>query len=296
MRTIAHAIILMAIIMISLVCTGGVVEALTNENVQTGLKLLEQPDPNNIARAISIFQSALSANPNQKEAHMGIVYARILEYIILPEKDQEGLQDGLKHVDSVLKSNPKHEDAYYKKSQILFFLGKYEEGIQNLKSALKHLPESEILHEAMLVYLINTGRIEEAIQFSRLSDSEVKDIAGLHIRLGNAWLLAGLPQQARGNFLRSNAILESPQAWEGITRSFIAEGNFAGAIEWLVPYTEAFPEDLNALENLAIMYEKTGENIKARLTWMKLRAKSDNQEKKRLAAEHIESLSQKKGQ
>lgn len=282
--------------MISLICMGGVVESSTKENIQAGLKLLEQPSPNNIAQALSIFQKAIPSDPNQEEARMGIVYARILEYIISPEKDQKRLHDGLRHVDSVLKRNPKHEDAYYKKSQILFFLGKYEDGLRNMKEALKQLPESETLHEAILVYLINTGRIEEAIQFSHLSDSEVKDVAGLHIRLGNAWLLAGLPKQARGNFLRSNTILESPQAWEGITRSFIAEGNFTGAIEWLIPYTEAFPEDLNALENLAILYEKTGENMKARLTWMKLRVKSDNQEKKRLAVEHIDSLSQKKGQ
>lgn len=167
------------------------------QDVQAGMKLLENPDQENISQAISIFKKVLAKNPNQEEANMGIVYARLIEFIASQEKDPKRLQDGLKHAEAVLKHNPKHEDAYYKKSQILFFMGKPEEGLQNLKDGLKQLPKSETLHKAMLTYLAN----------------------------------------------------------------------------------------------IAMMYEETGDNVKARLAWMKLRSETKDPEQKKMATEHIEMLS-----
>ena len=161
------------------------------------MKLLENPDQENISQALSIFKKVLAKNTNQEEANMGIVYARLIEFIASQEKYPKRLQDGLKHAEVVLKHNKKNEDAYYKKSQILFFMGKPEEGLQNLKDGLKQLPKSETLHKAMLTYLAN----------------------------------------------------------------------------------------------MAMMYEETGDNVKARLAWMKLRSETKDPEQKKMATEHIEMLS-----
>jgi tetratricopeptide (TPR) repeat protein len=169
----------------------------SDNDIQAGMKLLEKPDTNKISEALSIFEKALSVDPNQEEANMGIVYARLIEFIASQEKDPKRLQDGLKHAEVVLKHNKKNEDAYYKKSQILFFMGKPEEGLQNLKDGLKQLPKSETLHKAMLTYLAN----------------------------------------------------------------------------------------------MAMMYEETGDNVKARLAWMKLRSETKDPEQKKMATEHIEMLS-----
>ncbi len=198
MRKKSHFFILVVICYIFIVSPTVAKEPSSSlQDVQAGMKLLENPEPKNVSEAIAIFKRILEKNSHDENANMGIVYARLVEFITSSNKNPQGLQDGLKHVDSVLISNPKHEDAYYKKSQILFFMGKPEEGLQNLKDGLKQLPKSETLHKAMLTYLAN----------------------------------------------------------------------------------------------MAMMYEETGDNVKARLAWMKLRSETKDPEQKKMATEHIEMLS-----
>ncbi len=197
MKKISHLFILVLIHFIFLSCLAaskGLAASASSPDVQEGMKLLEKPDQKNISQALSIFKKTLVKNPNQEKAHMGIVYARLLEHIISPEKDQKGLHDGLKHAEAVLKLNNKNEDAYYKKSQLLFFMGKVEEGLQNLKDALKQLPKSETLRKARLTYLVNmatlfekAGRnIKARLAWMKLrsetKNPEQKKIATEHIR------------------------------------------------------------------------------------------------------------------
>jgi tetratricopeptide (TPR) repeat protein len=289
------------------------------------MQLLEKPDPGSLSQAISIFQKALSTNPNQKEAHMGIVYARLIEYARSPQKDPGGLQEALGHAELVLKRNPKDEEAYIDKSQILFLLGKHSEGLNNLKTALKRLPVSANLHVAQIIYWIQLGKADEAVRFSRQAALQIKNGAEFQIRLGDFWLQSGQVQLAKEHFARSLQIQETPLAWAAIGQSYMAEQNwemaikcfnqalqinpefypvynflthcyirmgiFPEAAEALVLYLKAFPEDFPSLENLAVIYEKVGDRMKARLTWTKLRIQTKDPEQKQRAAKHINTLS-----
>ncbi len=290
-------------------------------------KLLEQPTPKNLSRALSLFKKIIEKKPDQTEAHMGIVYVRMIEYLSSTQKDTKGIQEALKHVDTVLKLNPKFEDAYKKKSQILFYIGKETVGLDVLKEGIEQLPSSDGLHESMLTYLLKTNRIGEAVEFSRLSGYQGNNKAKLHIDLGFVWLRAGKTEQARESFSFSNNVLPSPEAWDGIGLSYMEEQNWQKAIDsfhsvinldpkyynayydlafcyskagkteesirWLLPYTREFPDNLSALKSLALLYEKTGDTNKARVTWMKIRSKTHNLREEKLATEHIEALSKK---
>jgi len=324
MKTIAHSIILIATTLISLACLGEVVESSTKVDVQTGMKLLEKPDSGSLSQAISIFQKALSTNSNQKEAHMGLVYARLIEYAHSPRKDSKGLQDALVHVDWVLKQNPKQEEAYINKSQILFFLGRHNEGLSTLKSAREKLPYATDLPVAQVVYFVQLGKTEEAIQFSRQTATRGKEGAELQIRFGIVWLQAGQVQLAKEHLARSIQIQESPWAWKEIglcymaeqnwemaakcfnqtlsmdkgfypvynllTYCYIKQGKYSEAIESSTSYLKAFPQDLPALENLAVVYEKTGDKRQARLAWTKLRIQTKDPAQKQRASEHINTF------
>jgi predicted Zn-dependent protease len=71
---------------------------------------------------------------------------------------------------------------------------------------------------------------------------------------------------------------------------FFQTGQPREAIRWMEPYTRAFPNDLTALGNLAGLYEGAGENVKARLAWMKVRSNTRDPQQVRLAEERLEKL------
>ncbi|MBI5199265.1 MAG: tetratricopeptide repeat protein [Nitrospirae bacterium] len=302
----------------------------TGSEIQTATELLSQPTAENLKKALSLFEDVLLKDPNNIEAHMGIVNARILEYFSSNQEDTKTLQEALKHVDSSLRLNPKHEDAYNKKSQTLFYLEKKEDGLNVLKNGLKQMPSSQTLHEAMLTYLINMDRIEEATRFSRLPEYRGENPAKLHLGFGFVWFRAGKMHLARESFISSKKIKPSPEAWDGIGMTYMKEekwkeaiesfnsaikldskyydsyydlaicysniGKIEEALQWLLSYTKVFHHNMDAMKDLALLYEKKGDDTKARLTWMKIRSMAHNRELRDMATEHIDALGQKKGQ
>lgn len=260
-------------------------------DVREGMQLLENPDPQSVGRAEEIFQWALAANPDDAQARMGLVYSRLIVYLTTGQKDPALLEAGLREVDAVLKSNPLLEDAWYKRSQILYFLGRVDEGLENLRSGLRQVPQSLNLHEALLVYLLNSERFGEAVVFSRRPEPAVKDMGTLHLRLGLAWMKAGRPLEARENFLAANRVTPSREASDAITRTFVVVGDDTGAMKHLQEHLKVYAEDLDALQSLAMIHEEQGDRVNARLCWTKFRAQTSDPALRDLATEHIKELS-----
>ncbi|MFH1079448.1 MAG: tetratricopeptide repeat protein [Pseudomonadota bacterium] len=255
---------------------------------------------------------------------MGLVHLRITEYTLSPQVGAGGLREAMKHVDAALKIKPNLEDAYRKKSLLLFLTDRKEEGRKLLKTALTKWPGSQELHEAYLAYLLNLGNVKEAERFSELKGSRVKNKKEMFLRLGQVWLQAGYAEQAVECFEHSLHNGETPQAWAALGRSFMLKKDYPQAIElfqralainakyyaiyndlafcyhqvgqpreairWMEPYTRAFPDDLTALGNLAGLYEGAGEKVKARLAWMKVKANTRDPQQARLAEEQLEIL------
>ncbi len=296
--------------------------------VKNALDLLGTPSRDNFEKSHSILIEILKKNPRQVEAHMGLVHLRIKEYTLSPQAGAGGLREAMKHVDAALKINPNLEDAYRKKSLLLFLTGRKEEGRKLLKTALTKWPGSQELHEAYLAYLLNLGKVKEAELFSDLKHSRLKNKGEMLLRLGQIWLQAGYAEQADECYEHSLHVGETPQAWAALGRSFMLKKNYPLAIEffqkalamdsryyviyndlafsyhqvgqpreairWMEPYTRAFPEDLAALGNLAGLYEGAGEKVKARLAWMKVRTGTRDPQQARLAEEQLEKLKRQK--
>jgi tetratricopeptide (TPR) repeat protein len=302
--------------------------AQNDAKIAFGYSLLKNPNRKNIAGALKIFGEALAKDPNAVAAHMGVVYARLYQFTSSPGKNRKELGDGLSHVNAALKINPKLPDAYKKKSYLLYYMGRKKEAVAALQAGMVRIPKSGELLEAYLSLLIKLGRIQEALKTCALKKSRFKNLPELRIRLGYIWLKAGYAGQARECFSRSVSEHETPEGWTAVGDSFGAEKNWKKAIEfykwalnadpdfydvyyslaacytrmgdikkavsWLAPYTEAFPDDIQALRELALLYEKNGKNTRARLTWMKVKAKSKNQQEKMIAAKRIEKLRNKR--
>jgi tetratricopeptide (TPR) repeat protein len=305
----------------------GTAVEIKSPEVRKALGLLDPPSPENIGKARTLLDAALKKNPKDVEAHMALVDLHIMEYRISPQAGAGGLREALKHVDAVLKINPNREDAYRKKSLLLFLTGKKEEGLKLLKAALKKWPVSQQMHEAYLAYLLNLGKVKEAEVFSSLRNSRVKSKREMLIRLGHVWQQAGYPDQAEECYEHSLHHGETPEAWAAVGRSNMLKKDYPQAIEffqkalaidsryyavyndlafcyhqtgqpreairWLESYNQAFPDDLAALGNLAGLYEGVGEKVKARLAWMKIEATTRDPQQARLAEERLEKLKAK---
>jgi tetratricopeptide (TPR) repeat protein len=292
--------------------------------VKNALGFLGTPSQENFERSRSLLIDILKKNPKDFEAHMGLVYLRIAEYTHSPQTGAGVLQEALKNVDAALKIKPELEDAYRKKSLILFLIGRKEEGLKLLETALRKWPGSQELHEAYLAYLLNLGKVKEAERFSELEGSRVKNKRDLLLRLGQVWLHAGNVEQADECFEHSLHLGETPQAWAALGRSFMLKKDYPQAIEFFQKalvidskhyaiyndlafsyfqagqprqaiqsmefYTRAFPNDLAALGNLAGLYEGAGEKVKARLAWMKVKASTQDPQQASLAGERLEKL------
>ena len=299
-----------------------------NGNAAFGYKLLEKPNAGNISKALRIFKKVLVKNPRSIPAHMGIVYALLYQYALSGRKNEGILLEGLTHVNAVLGYNPKIADAYKKKSYLLFYLERKNEAVSTLRIGMARIPKSRELLKAYLALLIKLGQFKEAQKTCALKKSRFKNLPEFHIELGNIWLDAGYTKQARECFTRSISEHETPEAWAAIAGSFIREknwqkaiwffewalnvdpnffdvyydlaachkhmGNIKKAIVWLVPYTEAFPDDIRALMELALLYEENGKNTRARLVWMKVKTRSRNKRDKMIASKRIKKLRNKR--
>lgn len=302
----------------------GAAAGIKSPEVRKALGLLEPPSPENFEKSRTLLNAVLKKNPKDVEAHMGLVQVRIMEYTISPQAGTGGLQDALKHVDTALKINPKLEDAYLKKSLLLFFTGRKEEGRRLMKTALSRWPASRQMHEAYLAYLLNMGKVKEAELFSGLKNSRVKNKRDMLIRLGDLWQHAGYPEQAEECYEHSLNLGETAQGWAAVGRSNLLKkdcpvaieffqkalaidskhyavynnlaycyhrtGQTREAIRWMETYMQAFPDDLIALGNLAGLYEGTNEKVKARLAWMKVKTGTRDPRQARLADERLDKL------
>ena len=295
--------------------------------VRKALSLLDRPSPENFEKSRTMLNAVLKKNPRNAEAHLGLAHVRILEYTITPQSGAGGLQEAFKHVNAALKINPNLEDAYLKKSLILFYTGRKEQGRKLLKTGLSKWPVSRRMHEAYLAYLLNMGNVKEAEQFSGLKNSRVKNKRDMLIRLGDLWQKAGYPEQAEECYEHSLNLGETAQGWAAVGRSNLLKkdcplaieffqkalaidsrhyaayndlaycyhqtGQTREAIRWMEAYAQAFPDDLDALGNLAGLYEGAGEKVKARLVWMKIEATTRDPRQASLAEERLEKLKAK---
>jgi len=326
--------ILLVFLAVSAVLTGGWVyrgNATTGNlkgDAAIGYKLLENPDKGNVLKALKIFKKILVKKPQSISAHMGIAYALLYQYTLSGKKNKGVLLQGLTHVNTVLSYNPKFADAYKKKSYFLYYLGRKKEAAATLRFGMARIPESRELSKAYLALLIKLGQLQEAQKVCALKSSRFKNLPKLYMEFGKVWLDAGYTKQARECFTRSISGRETPEAWAAIADSFVMEknwqkailffkwalnvnpdfydvyydiaacykhkGNIKKAIVWMSGYSAAFPDDIRALMELALLYEETGENTRARLTWMKVKIKARNQQEKRVASKRIEKLRNKR--
>jgi len=286
--------------------------------------LLQAPTREHVEKANTLLNEALQKDPHNVEARMGLVYLGITEYSLNPKGGAGPLREALRHVDAVLNTRPDLVDAYRKKSLVLFLSGRMDEGFALLERALKRWPGSHDLNEAYLAYLLNLGKVEEAMHFSHLENSPAQEKETLFLRLGRVWLQAGYPEQSDHCIEHSLHSRETPQGWAAWGRSFMRRKDYPMAIEffqralgidakhsaiynelafcyhqvgqpreairWMESYTRDFPNDLVALGNLAGLYEGVGEKVKARLAWMKVKAKTLDPQQARLAGERLERL------
>jgi tetratricopeptide (TPR) repeat protein len=296
--------------------------------VNKALELLVPPSPENFEKSHTRISDILNKNPQDVEAQMGLVYLRLTEYAFSPSLGTGGLLEALKLVDAALKIRPDLEDAYRKKSLVLFSLGRKEEGLSVLESSLRKWPGSLDLQEAYLAYLLSLGKVKEAERFSELQAPQVKNKREALLRLGKVWLQAGYGDQSDDCFGQSLHLGETPQGWAGLGRAVMLKKDYTTAIEffqraltldskyyeiyadlafcyfqlgqpreairWMEPYCQAFPNDLAALGNLAGLYEGAGDKIRARLAWMKVRANTWDPQQARLAGERLEKLREQK--
>lgn len=292
------------------------------------LPAAEAPGAAKLEKAADLYRSAIAKDDSYAEAHLGLAYTLLLRYVADPETGTAGLEESLAHIEKAQKLQPLSPDGWRRKSTILYHLGRRDEGLHALDEGIAALPDAYELYGAKISYLVNTGRKDAAVEFFARKDFSVRDGAEMFYSIGEAWYDLGENFLARVAFTRAIDHRESAEAHEMIGRTFVAEENWEKAaeafgwaievepeynelyedialclaqqgksqeaIEWLDAYTFNFPDDLAALKDLALLHEKAGQKVKARLLWTKIRSRAESAEDREFASGRIEELKGKR--
>lgn len=262
-----------------------------DRDVQAGMQLLQKPSLESVAAARARFNATLGRTPDHEGAHLGLVYAGLLaHYLRLPAGDRDALLEAVSHADAVLAANPASEDAWYKKSQALYFLDETGKSVETLRAGVQRLPASRALREGLVVLLLRAGREEEALTASRETSSGTAIDADLQLSLGRVWLDADRPAQAREHFLSAGAAKPSREATLGLAAALGAQAAYGDAIRTLESWLAGHPDDAEALRDLGLRCEEAGDRVKARIAWTRLRAAAADPKLRELADKHLERL------
>lgn len=271
-----------------------------------GLRVLHEQGVGGMERAVSLFRDAVKADASFVEARQALADALITRYEFSSEKNREWLDEALVGLDEVLRMRPADAKAYLSRATACLDLGDRERAGRELRKALLIAPGNAEIGVAWFSYLLDEGRTDEAAAFAlksldtfatgadmlalfgdgfmaagradiaaeyfgRALRVEDRD-ARLNLRLGDALRESGDLKAAVAQYDRAieiNGSLEEARLAAGYCRG--AMGEYEKAIELTKKYLAAVPDDISALNNLALFYERAGQADAAREAWSRLR-------------------------
>ena len=284
------------------------------------LRLLQEKGAAALDPAIELFQKAAAADPDRADIRQGLADALILKFELKSPDNKALLKTAVEHLERALALRPGNARAYFSRATARFDLGETRDGMADLRKAVLADPADTKFSVAYLQKLLDAGEKDNAADFAADSVARVKDPAAALKLYGDVFRSAGQNQAAldchrrafRSNPKRADVALaladslrlnaQHGEAIEVYTKALDLEpklaparfgrgfcqaalGDYAKAIDDTREYLEAAPDDISAVNNLALYLEKAGQPEEARKFWQKIKDHAGATEAHRQRAE-----------
>lgn len=266
-----------------------------------------------IDKALAGFEAIIKKNPGYIFAYLSAADTYLLKYEFSKTKEVEWLKKAGRHLDSAMKLQPALPEAYFKRATIRFNLNEKEAAEGDLLKAIDLLPEYADARIMYLQYLLSEGKLERAKTFAEESvavapyDPSAPKLLGdvfmrekaykeaiwlyqkvvaltpsapfTYLAIGKAYSRLGDKDKAIGAFRKSLQQGQGDGLYEvkfllGVLLS--EKGEYNEAAHFFEGFLKKFPGDISTMNNLALVYEKTGKTAKAKLMWIKIKNAGDD--------------------
>jgi len=267
-----------------------------------GRVLLERADvPENVSRAIELFQHALQRDPNFALAHAGLGEAYWVRYKETKDADWTtkalgSITDALRlapdeartrvalatvyrgigRVDAaveelrrVVNLRPEDEEAHGFLGDILAEQGHGDEAVVEIHKAIDLRPQYWRNHASLGYAYYRMGRYTEAVTAFRRATELQPDNAWAFQMLGAAYQAGGDNARAIENYERSNAIRPDPKSYGNIGIIHFSQGRFPEAARALEESVRLDPNGARQLRYLGDTYRLLGERARSRACYLR---------------------------
>jgi tetratricopeptide (TPR) repeat protein len=306
----------------------GMGQAQTSEAVyDSAVRQLQAEGYAGIDKALQVFEDLIVKDPAFLKSYVSAADAYLLKYEFSDPKDSQWLSRALQYLETAAAREPGNAVLYFKRAVIEFNLNQPERAAADIQQALAREPRYLDARLLYLQYLLSAKRTEEARKFVDASlvlfpndpgpmkyladvalaggDNETalklyEKIIPLVPQAPNTWLAMGkarlnLKQYAPAIEALQKALAQDPalaEAYFLLSLAYSETGKMNEAIAQLENYNQKVPGDASALNNLALLYEQSGQKTKARLTWLKLKALSPDAAYRERVEKHLLRLAE----
>jgi len=270
-----------------------------------GVKILHEKNVGGIDEALVLFERAAATNATFDTAYQGMADALILKFEFAEAKNPALLKKALGYLDKVLELRPGNAKAYFSKATACFDLGEERDGMANLRKSLVSDPANLEANVAYFGRLLVQKENDKAVEFAAASVEKVTNRVDLLKLYGHGFSQAGLQDAAIDTYRKAaklaprNAVLryalgdafrargkyeQAIGAYEDALKidgklvqahfrlgyCWAALQDFGKAAAATQKYLESEPDDIAALNNLAMYLEKLNRMDEAKAIWQKI--------------------------
>ncbi|MCB2173779.1 tetratricopeptide repeat protein [bacterium] len=270
------------------------------------VRLLQEKGFAGLDQALSRFEEITDRRPDFFPARMAAANAYLLKFEFSENKESSWLDRAEKHLNLIIDSGAASAEAHFKRALVYLNRKQTEQAEQDLRQALAINPAFPEAHIVFLQFLLTTGkdaearkvaptwldnapnRVETAGQFAELfaaaGDHQTAatfyeqvlqarpDEPHVRAALGDSYRHLGRYEQAAGELraaIEAAPDLIEPRFALGVCLSELDQPQ--DAVDQFEAYRAQYPRDVSVLNNLAVLYEKTGQNGRAKLMWLKVK-------------------------
>ncbi|MBI4827951.1 MAG: tetratricopeptide repeat protein [Nitrospinae bacterium] len=278
-----------------------------------------------VDRAIASFERILRGAPDHTPSQLGLADALILKYEFSRKKDPAWMARAEALLTGLANDKQRAPEALFKRAVTRFNQNRPGAAAADLREAIALRPQYLDARLLYLQYLVSGGDKAQARPFAQESLAAFSGAAAPAKYFGDA-LLQGGDWEGAVEMYRAVVAQEpvAPFSWLGLGKALAAlgkhpeaaeayrraleqkpgldearfglgaalaeSGDIGGAIANFEEHVKRQPDDAAALNNLAVLYERGGQNTKAKITWLKLKQMSDNKDRKERADARLRSL------
>ena len=320
----------LTVILFSLAIASSAYANKADERYLNAIQQLKENGYAGIDTAITDFNDITADYPDYWKAHLGLANGYLLKYEFSEHKKNEWLEQSLLHLNVLIKNRQLLLEAYFRRALVQLNLHNIAEAKTDLQQALEIKPAYLEAHLIFLQLLLTNNEAaaarekaaewisnypaaspaaqrfgdlffsaedyETAAHYYEKGTQHRPEDSVLLMSLGRSYQKLG--QDDKASDLFKKVLLLEPDNHEARFLNGVSLSNMdmvQEAVEQFELYRKDLPKEISALNNLAVLYEKIGNPLKAKLMWLKVKELSSDPKHKQRAESNLLRLLQSPG-